>query len=205
MKEKLFEALKTKYTQFGFSARTLEQVADYLGQTVTEEANIEPAVTGAEPLLKAFQGDIDKRVTEAVTKVKAEQRKADPEPPKDKPKDDDVPAWAKTMMERLESFERKESQAKLSAQLKSKIADRVPESFLKGRAITITSEADIDKLATDIESEFTALKQEMVNQGVFVETPKRPQTPGQEGVELAKRIAEQRNKGMSEGVEGKKI
>ena len=205
MKVKLFEALKTKYSNFGFSQKTLEQVADYLGQTVTEETNIEPAVTGAEPLLKAFQGEFDKRVTEAVAKAKTEQRKPDtpPEPPK-KP-DEDVPAWAKTMMERLESFEKKESQVQLTAKLKAKIADRVPDSFLKGRAITITSEADIDKLATDIEADYTAMKQDMVNQGVFVESPKRSQPPGQEGVELAKRIAEQKNKGTSEGVEGKKI
>lgn len=208
MKEKLLQALKTKYSNLGFSEKTMEQVSEYLGQTVTEETGIEPAINGAELLLKAFQGDIDKRVTEAVTKVKGEQRKAEPSTQtqqKDKDQQDEVPSWAKGILQRLDAFEAKESQAKLTGILRQKLAEKVPESFLRGRTITINSEADIDKLATEIEADFTATKQEMINQGVFVELPKKPQTPGQEGVEIAKRIAEQRNRGMAEGIEGKKI
>jgi hypothetical protein len=208
MKEKLLQALKTKYSNLGFSEKTMEQVSEYLGQTVTEDTGIEPAINGAELLLKAFQGDIDKRVTEAVTKVKGEQRKAEPSTQtqqKDRDQQDEVPSWAKGILQRLDAFEAKESQAKLTGILRQKLAEKVPESFLRGRTITINSEADIDKLATEIEADFTATKQEMINQGVFVELPKKPQTPGQEGVEIAKRIAEQRNRGMAEGIEGKKI
>jgi hypothetical protein len=205
MKEKLFQALKTRYSNLGFGDKTFDGVADYFAQTVQEEQGIEPAVNGAELLLKAFQGDIDKRVAEAIVKVKSEHRKAEPQPqPQDK-KDDEMPVWAKGILDRLDSFERKESEAKLIGTLKAKIADKVPESFYRGRQMTITSEADIDKLVGEIETEFTALKQDMINQGVFVESPKRPQTPGQEGVEIARRIAEQRNKGMIEGIEGKKL
>ena len=203
MKEKIFESLKTKYAQFGFSEKALTGVAEYLAATVTEEQGVEPAVNGAETLLKAFQGDIDRRVTEAVNKVKTEQRKPDnPEPPKPT---EEIPEWAKSLAERMESFERRTSQERMAQQLHARLADRVPEAYLKGRAINITSEDEIDQLASRIEGEFTALKQEMVNQGVFVEAPKKPQAPGQEGVDLARRIAEQRNKGLSEGVEGKKI
>jgi hypothetical protein len=147
-------------------------------------------------------------VTEAVTKVKGEQRKAEPSTQtqqKDRDQQDEVPSWAKGILQRLDAFEAKESQAKLTGILRQKLAEKVPESFLRGRTITINSEADIDKLATEIEADFTATKQEMINQGVFVELPKKPQTPGQEGVEIAKRIAEQRNRGMAEGIEGKKI
>lgn len=205
MKEKIFDQLKTKYAQFGFSEKALTGVAEYLAATVTEEQGVEPAVNGAETLLKAFQGDIDRRVTEAVNKVKSERKQENPEPPKEQPKDDEIPAWAKSLADRMESFERKTSQERLQQQLFARLADRVPDAYLKGRAINITKEDEIDQLASRIEGEFTALKQEMMNQGVFVEAPKKSQAPGQEGVELARRIAEQRNKGMSEGVEGKKI
>ena len=34
-------------------------MADYLSKTVTEESQIETAISGVEGLLKAFQGDID--------------------------------------------------------------------------------------------------------------------------------------------------
>lgn len=207
MKEKLFAALKMKYSNLGFSDKALDGVADYFAQTIIEETGIEPAVNGAELLLKAFQGDIDKRVGDAILKVKSEQRKAEPQPPKkeQEPQDEQPPKWAQGILQRLDAFERKEAEQKLATALKSKIADKVPESFYRGRNLSIQSEADIDKLATEIETEYTALKQDMINQGVFVEVPKRPQAAGQEGVELAKRIAEQRNKGMSEGIEGIKI
>ena len=40
MKEKILAALKTKFANLGFSEKTLEQVADYLGQTVTDDNGI---------------------------------------------------------------------------------------------------------------------------------------------------------------------
>lgn len=206
MKEKLFAALKTKYSNLGFSDKALDGVADYFSQTITEEQGIEPAVNGAELLLKAFQGDIDKRVGDAILKVKSEQKK--PEPPtteKNQEHKEEVPTWAKGLFDKLEAYERKEAQSRMVDQVKSRLADKVPESFYRGRPLIVETESDIDKLVTEIQSDFTAVKQDMINQGVFVEVPKKPQSPGQEGVELAKRIAEQRNKGMTEGVEGIKI
>ena len=73
MKEKLVKALKTKFANLGFSDKAFTGVADYLAATVTEEDQIETAIAGVEPLLKALQGDIDKRVTDAVAKAKAEK------------------------------------------------------------------------------------------------------------------------------------
>lgn len=206
MKEKLIAALKNKYPNLGFSDKTMDNVGDYLSQTVTEEQGIEPAVNGAELLLKAFQGDIDRRVADAITKVKGEQKKPEPLTEKNQEhKPEEVPTWAKGLFDKLEAFERKEEQSRMVEQVKSRLADKVPESFYRGRTLHVETEADIDKLVTEIQSDFTAVKQDMINQGVFVEVPKKPQAPGQEGVELAKRIAEQRNKGMTEGVEGIKI
>lgn len=206
MKEKLIAALKNKYPNLGFSDKTMDNVGDYLSQTVTEEQGIEPAVNGAELLLKAFQGDIDRRVADAITKVKGEQRKADPQP-KEKPEEqkEEMPSWAKGLFDKLEAYERKEAQSRMVDQVKSRLSDKVPESFYRGRQLHAETEADADKLVETIQSEFTALKQDMINQGVFVEVPKKSQAPGQEGVEIAKRIAEQRNKGMAEGIEGIKI
>lgn len=117
MKEKILAALKTKYKTLGFSDKALDGVADILSKTVTEESQIDGAIEGVEPLLKALQGDADKRVTEAVEKAKKEAGKkpatgkkpdegSDPDQGKktgdDDPKPDDdknVPAWAKALID----------------------------------------------------------------------------------------------------------
>lgn len=118
MKEKILAALKTKYKTLGFSDKALDGVADILSKTVTEESAIDGTIEGVEPLLKALQGDADKRVTEAVEKAKKEAGKktatgkkpdegSDPEGDKkagddNDPKPDDdknVPAWAKALID----------------------------------------------------------------------------------------------------------
>lgn len=126
MKEKILAALKTKYKTLGFSDKALDGVADILAKTVTEETAIDAAIEGVEPLLKALQGDTDKRVTDAVEKAKKEAGKkpdtgkkpdegaaggeggaaggaGDPKP------DDDtkVPAWAKALIDSNKSLTEK--------------------------------------------------------------------------------------------------
>jgi len=74
MKEKIFQALKTKFKNLGFGDKAFEGVAAYLATTITEEDQIETGIAGVEPLLKSFQGDIDKRVNDAVSKAKADAK-----------------------------------------------------------------------------------------------------------------------------------
>src|SRR5690606_21564413 len=93
MKEKIFQALKTKSKNLGFGDKAFEGVAAFLATTITEEDQIETGIAGVEPLLKSFQGDIDKRVNDAVTKAKTDakaeaeeelkkkQQKQDPQTP----------------------------------------------------------------------------------------------------------------------------
>ena len=204
MKESIISALKTKYSNLGFSDRTFTGVADYLATTVQDETQIETAITGVEPLLKALQGDIDSRVTAAVkkreTELKAAQQKQEPQPQTtahSQPPSDDVPAWAKAMMQKLETFEKKESQAQLMAKLQKKLTDKVPETYLRGRQINIETESDIDNIAHTIEADYTAFKQELINQGVFVENPKSGSSNAKAGVEFAIAEAKRRNEGGS--------
>lgn len=211
VKEKITAALKTKYKAFGFGEKTLEQVAEYLGQTVTDDNGIEPAVNGAELILKAFQSDIDKRVTDAVVKAKAELPKP-PEPPKpptppEPPKLDDVPAWAKGILDRLDTYERREKQAAITAKAKSALKEKgVPEWYLKGRNLSVETEEQIETFVSQVEADFTAAKQEMINDGVIISTP--PDAGGDKaGAAIAKQIAEKRNNPAAsiDGVVAKKI
>jgi hypothetical protein len=73
MKNKIISALKTKYPNRGFSDKAFDGVAEFLSKTVTEETQIEDAVTGIDGLLKVFQGEADSirtaKRTEAEKKV----------------------------------------------------------------------------------------------------------------------------------------
>jgi hypothetical protein len=109
MKEKILAALKTKYANKGFSAKTLEGIAENLAATVTEESNIQTAVDGLEGVMNVMQAEGDRRANEATAKAKADAEKAKtpPEnntetPPVDSTKD--VPEWAKTLTDTLNSI-----------------------------------------------------------------------------------------------------
>ncbi len=208
MEEQILTALKTKYKNLGFGEKALSGVAAFLAQTVTEEDGIEPAVTGAELLLKAFQSDIDARVTSAVSKAKSEQKPEQAPPAEKKPekKDDEVPTWAKGILDRLDAFEKKEARTTLVSQAKAKLAEKkIPESFLRGRSLELQSEAEIDNLVASIEADYTAFRQDLVNQGVIVNNPQEGGGDKADAA-IAKMIAEKRNNPtIASGVVGKKL
>ncbi len=64
MKEKILTALKTKYSNLGFSSKVLDGIASSIEKSVTDESQIETAVGGIESILKVFQSDFDRAHTE---------------------------------------------------------------------------------------------------------------------------------------------
>lgn len=206
MKEKILEALKTKYKTFGFGDKAFDGVADYLSKTVTEESQIETAISGVEGLLKSFQGDIDtvrnakSGLQKELDELKKKIENADKD--KDKDKDKDVPAWAqalidsnKTLSEKLTAYEAEKAQAQRNSQI-SAVAKKygIPEFMLKDRNIPEN---------TDLDTYFKDMKQDMSNNGF--QFSKAPETAEQkqekEAIEFAKmieadtkQIVEQQNK-----------
>jgi len=83
MKEKIANALKTKYANLGLSKVAFDGVAAILEKTITDEAGIEDAVSqpSVADLLKGLQSDFDKLRGEKSTaeKALADYRKAHPE------------------------------------------------------------------------------------------------------------------------------
>lgn len=124
MKEKLISALKTKYSNLGFGEKAFTGVAEYLSTTVTEEDQIDNAISGVESLLKAFQGDIDTRVSSAVAKAKAENKGGNPQPKKDDDKTDDTPAWAKSILEKVEKLENQKQQETLAQKWSKAVTEK---------------------------------------------------------------------------------
>jgi hypothetical protein len=206
MKEKILVALKTKYKTFGFGDKAFDGVADYLSKTVTEESQIETAISGVEGLLKSFQGDIDtvrnakSGLQKELDELKKKIENADKD--KDKDKDKDVPAWAqalidsnKTLSEKLTAYEAEKAQAQRNSQI-SEVAKKygIPEFMLKDRNIPEN---------TDLDTYFKDMKQDMSNSGFkFAQAPETAeQKQDKEASEFAKmieadtkQIVEQKNK-----------
>lgn len=153
MKEKILAQLKTKYKNLGVSDKVLEGIAEMLAVTTTEEGNIETAVGGVETLLKGFQSDADKRVTDAVAKVKQPKAPEAPEPPKDEPpketKDDDMPAWAKTLLTKVEAFETSKVSSTRKQILEQKLEKANPT--LKAKILK-----DFERMSFETDEDFTA-------------------------------------------------
>lgn len=193
MKEKILVALKTKYKTFGFGDKAFDGVADYLSKTVTEESQIETAISGVEGLLKSFQGDIDtvrnakSGLQKELDELKKKIENADKD--KDKDKDKNVPAWAqalidsnKTLSEKLSAYESEKAHAQRNSQI-SAVAKKygIPEFMLKDRNIPEN---------TDLDTYFKDMKQDMSNSGFqFAKAPETAeQKQEKEASEFAKMI-----------------
>jgi hypothetical protein len=181
MKAKILQALKTKFKDLGFGEKAFEGVADYLATTVTDEANIETAISGVEPMLKSFQGEVDQRVTSAVAKAKAEAKPAEGKPGEQKPAEskpgDDTPAWAKALIEqnkamadRLAAIESGKIADSRKAQLEAKLKDANPkfrERVLKDFSrMTFKDEEEFGAYLTETEADAAEFLQQEANKGL---------------------------------------
>lgn len=201
MKAKIKAQLKAKHP--GVQDALLDKVADALASTVTKEEDIETAVGNSAGLVATFtqflQSESDRRVTEAITKKQTEHDAEiaklkggsdDKKKDKSEPDQNDPPAWAKTLLEKVEKLETthvaKSHHEKLVAKLKE--AD-VPEKYytpaLKGR--TFKDDAEVEAFATEITTSFTEYAQELANQGLSI-LPKPSQQKNPTGDKVAPEI-----------------
>lgn len=209
MKGKILVALKTKYKTFGFGDKAFDGVADYLSKTVTEESQIETAISGVEGLLKAFQGDIDtvrneksglqKQLDELKNKI--ENPNPNPNPNPEDKKDDmatiianAVSAAVKPLSDELAQFKAEKSQATRQEQIMAKAKEYgIPETFAKRYAIP--DDADLDIYFKDA-------KQELANIGFSGVTP--PESAETKMEKEAESIANMISEGTKTIVESKK-
>ena len=109
--EKILQALKTKYAHLGLEENILKAIATRLVNAVKEESEIENAVKGVEDEVKLLQSVADKgrtsltKAEEARKKLEKEleeeRAKSNPNPPTPptEPKPDEMPEWAKSLVE----------------------------------------------------------------------------------------------------------
>ncbi len=106
-------------------------------------------------------------------------------PPKDKDvePDPDEPKWFTAFKkeqqeanDRLKADIEAQKQEKTSAALTEKVSKHeklkdIPTSYLKGRNLVPKSEAEIDQLVAQIETDYNGFKQEMAEKGVVISVP----------------------------------
>lgn len=193
MKEKIFSALKTKFSNLGFSAKAIEGVAESLAATgLVNDENLGAIVEGQKSALSAMQAEIDSRVTSAVEKAKAEaqnaasgnggsQSKNEPE------KSFDAEAFKAELLKTI--CEEQAAIAQQSQQAAQRSADIAAKAKEFGIPEKIVSKLSIDQKA-DLDEYFKGVKQDMIDAGFeFSESPDQGSGISDNGSDIAKLIA----------------
>lgn len=84
---------------------------------------------------------------------------------KKKPSDEPPPAWAKALMQTVETLAKDKTHSSIQSKISARLKDKVPEKFYNKRALP-DSEDDLDAFIEDIENDWTDLQQEQTNEGL---------------------------------------
>ena len=199
MKQKLFEALKTKFV--GVDAQILDRIATKKAEGQTDENQIPAIVEGVsfQDVLTSY-GDFragDASKTAVINYEKKHNLKEGktietpeptPTPQPEPPKPDDAPAWAKalidqnkTLTEKIASIENKSTLEQRTAAIQAKAKEYgIPES--QAKRYSIPEDADLDEYFKDA-------KQELSNLGF--KDAKAPESPEVEIKKESESIAAQ--------------
>lgn len=174
MKQKLFEALKTKF--IGVDAQILDRIATKKAEGQTDENQIPTIVEGVsfQDVLTSYgdfrAGDASKT---AVTNYEKkhnlkegktiEQPNPTPTPQPEPPKPDDTPAWAKALIEqnkslteKIASIENKSTLEQRTAAIQAKAKEYgIPES--QAKRYSIPEDADLDEYFKDAKQDLSNL------------------------------------------------
>lgn len=174
--QQILASLRAKYP--GMQTSLLERVAKALSKTVTEEANIQSAVDASGELITEMadfvQKEGDRRANEAVQKHKSGEGV---DPTKSSSKEgDDMPAWAKSLVEtnkalaeKLTTFETQNVAKSQGEKLSKLLTDKkVPEKYfskiISGK--TFKDDAELEAFATEIETGWGEFQQHLADEGL---------------------------------------
>ncbi|CAI9673392.1 MULTISPECIES: hypothetical protein [Elizabethkingia] len=115
MFDKILSGLKTKYKDLGLSETILKVTAETLAKTVEKEEDIETAVAGVEGQMKIYQSFADQNrtlQTEITNLKKAGEGKSEEKKEEEKKETggEEVPAWAKAIIDSNKAILEKQNQ-----------------------------------------------------------------------------------------------
>jgi hypothetical protein len=192
MKEKLLALLVAKF--LGVSKATLERIAEKKAGSVSDESQLQ-SVADSIDFGQVLQSEVDAKITDsnkkAIQNYESKHKLKDGQPVEDPPAPPvnptppvkDEPEWFKSYREAQEQKikdleaknqerETKEKLITLKSSLKTKLGEKkIPESYWSKRNLNVESDEQLDALVTEIESDYTAFKQELVDSGVVIDKP----------------------------------
>ena len=190
MVDKLLQLLKTKYAHLGLKESVLKVIATRLATTVKDDTEIENAVKSVEEEVKLLQSVADEgrtsltKAEEARKKLekeleemraKSNQNPQNPPTPSTEPNPDEVPKWAKSLMEVVNK--QNETIAALQAEKQQQSAKErflnqlktqgVSEAFYKhhlGR--TFKDDEEMNAFVSELKADEQAFLQTQANAGL---------------------------------------
>jgi len=196
MKEKLLKQLKPLLADKGLSKDELESLAEIAAKNLTDESteeDVNNVIDSVKPYVDLMQRVGNRYATTTEKKFKGwvkpepkevENATANTEPKKEvesnqKPfsAEEIAKLIEQQVSERMKPFEQAAEAKRLRSLLDSnEKVKSIPEAFR--RNYTLDKEEDLDDLANRIETDYTALKQELVKSGEFVTPPERSDAGG---------------------------
>lgn len=193
MKERLLALLRTKFdgVQDAILRRIAEAKSKGLSETATDE-DIQGIVDGL-TVQAVIEDYANSRVNEAArTAIQNYEKKyglKEGKPgtqPQDQPPQEEIPTdapdWAKAILkqnqeltQKIAGLETKEKTQSLVDKVHAKLTSgdkKVPKSFLKSQSIQIESEDEVDAVADKIFQDFSAVRTELISEGIISEEPK---------------------------------
>ena len=201
IKERALTAIKQNYAKFGLKAEELDKLATHIAGGLKDESTDEElntAVESAKFYAEMMQSVGNRKATEVQNKYKdyipkPAEPPTPPAPPA--PPTPPTPPAGQLTMEQVQEMIRKanegnqkaiddavkaatapflerEEKARLNGLLQGhEKLKSIPKTFRE--KYHLDKEEDLETVAAQIESDFTAFKQEMVSSGQFVEAPKK--------------------------------
>lgn len=189
IKERVLTTMKTTYAKYGFKKDELESLASIVAANLKDESTdeeINTSVTNAEGYAKAMQSVYNRGVSETNKKYEGYiPNKKEPDPKKDHEPPVIVDKEPKPLTSEeiqkmisdgitagLQPYKEKEEASRLQSILRSnsKLKD-IPDVF-KNR-YHLDKEENLDNTVSQIESDYTLLRQKMIGSGQFIEAPKK--------------------------------
>lgn len=216
IKERALTAIKQNYAKFGLKAEELDKLAEHIAGGLTEETTDEElntAVDKAKFYAEMMQSVGNRKATEVQNKYKDYIPK--PQEPPTPPTPPTPPAGQLTLeqVQQLIAQSKADNQKAIDDAVKAATApflEQQEKTRLNGLLMgheklknipkvfsgkyQLNKEEDLEALATQIEADYTAFKQELVSSGQFVEAPS-PTSPESETDDFVKQMEEfgQRN------------
>ena len=175
MKTKVLAILKPKAASLGFSAEELDNVAIHLAETLEEDATDEQITTVVDsslPLLKLSQTAVNRIVNaKKDEKAKSKNKKEESEESQEESTEEEkVPAWAKTLLDKVDKIEKKEvlgTRLEKFGEVVKDLPDTQRKSMISDfKRITFENDEDFESYLSEKKELIPSLIQDNANAGL---------------------------------------